>query len=107
MWTTFPADDVDPADGSPVQLVSVPEVGVPNNGVTSVGEVANTNAPLPVSSVTAEARLADEGVARNVATPVPSPLTPVEIGSPVQFVSVPDAGVPSAGVTRVGLVAFT
>ena len=28
-------------------------------------------------------------------------------GNPVQFVSVPDAGVPRAGVTRVGLVALT
>ena len=36
---------------------------------------------------------------------VPSPDTPVEIGKPVQFVSVPDVGVPSSGVTSVGLVA--
>ena len=33
-----------------VQLVNVPEDGVPNTGVTKVGEVANTNAPVPVSS---------------------------------------------------------
>ena len=31
-----------------------------------------------------------------VATPVPSPETPVEIGNPVAFVSVPDDGVPNA-----------
>jgi hypothetical protein len=54
--------------------------------------------------VTADARLALEGVAKNVATPAPNPLTPVEIGRPVQFVRVPDAGVPSAGVTNVKLV---
>jgi hypothetical protein len=59
-----------------VQFVSVPEVGVPRIGVTSVGVFAKTNAPVPVSSVTAEARLALEGVARNVATPVPGVVVP-------------------------------
>src|SRR4051812_44007265 len=58
-------------------------------GVVSVGEVPKTAAPLPVSLVSAVARLALVGVARNVATPVPNPLTPVLIGSPVQLVSVP------------------
>lgn len=65
------------------------------------GESENTTLPLPVSSVIADARFADDGVARNVATPVPRPLTPVLIGSPVQFVSVPDVGVPKTGVTIV------
>jgi hypothetical protein len=60
--------------GKPVALVSTPEAGVPRAGVTSVGELANTNAPEPVSSVTAAARFADDGVARNVATPVPKPV---------------------------------
>jgi len=55
--------------GRPVQLVNVPEVGVPNNGVVRVGEVANTKAPVPVSSVTAVIKLADDGVAKNAATP--------------------------------------
>jgi hypothetical protein len=86
----------------PVQFVSVPEVGVPRIGVTKVGEVANTSAPDPVSPVTAVARFALDGVARKVATPAPSPETPVDIGKPVQLVSVPEVGVPSAGVTRVG-----
>ena len=40
--------------------------------------------------------MALEGVARNVATHVPSPLTPVEMGRPVAFVRVPLDGVPSA-----------
>jgi len=57
--------------GKPVALVNVTDVGVPKSGVTNVGLVANTNAPLPVSSVTAAAKLADVGVAKNVATPVP------------------------------------
>jgi hypothetical protein len=44
---------VTPVDnGRPVQLVNVPEDGVPNTGVVSVGEVARTVAPVPVDVVT-------------------------------------------------------
>jgi len=93
--------------GSPVQLVRVPEDGVPNAGVTRVGEVANTNAPVPVSSVTAAIKLADDGVPKKVATLAAKPDTPVEIGRPVQLVRVPEDGVPKAGVTRTGDVANT
>jgi hypothetical protein len=71
-------------------------------GVTIVGEVAKTKLPVPVSSVTAAARLALLGVAKNVATFVPSPETPVLIGKPVQLVNVPLLGVPKTGVVRVG-----
>ena len=56
--------------GKPVALVITPLAGVPRAGVTSVGDVANTKAPVPVSSVTAVARFALDGVARNVPTPV-------------------------------------
>lgn len=84
------------AAGNPVVLVNVPDVGVPNIGVTNVGDVANTNDPEPVSSVTANAKLALDGVTKKVATPVPKPLTPVEIGKPVALVKVPDDGVPKA-----------
>ena len=56
--------------GNPVALVSVPLDGVPSAGVTKVGLLANTSAPEPVSSVTADARLAELGVAKKVATPV-------------------------------------
>jgi hypothetical protein len=90
------------AMGKPVALVKVPLVGVPRIGVTRVGEVANTKEPEPVSSVIAEAKLALEGVAKRVATPVPKPLTPVEIGRPVAFVNTAELGVPRAGVTSVG-----
>lgn len=76
----------------PVEEDVVPTVML----VPNVGAVENTNDPDPVSSVTADARFADDGVAKNVATPVPRPLTPVLIGSPVAFVRVPDDGVPSA-----------
>ncbi len=87
---------------STVQLLKVPEVGVPSTGVTKVGLVAKTIAPLPVSSVKAAAKLAEDGVAKKVATLVPNPDTPVEIGSPVAFVNVALEGVPNAGVTSVG-----
>ena len=87
-----------------MQFAKLPEAGVPNAGVTKVGLVANTKAPEPVSSETAAARLALEGVAKNVATPVPRPEIPVATGSPVAFVKVAEEGVPNAGVTKVGLV---
>jgi hypothetical protein len=105
--TPAPVPDTPVEIGRPVQLVKVPEVGVPNNGVVRVGEVANTKSPLPVSSVTAVIKLADEGVAKNAATPAAKPETPVEIGKPVQLVKVPEVGVPNNGVVSVGEVANT
>jgi hypothetical protein len=75
--------------------------------VVNVGDVPNTSEPEPVSSVTAEIKFADDGVAKNVATFEPRPLTPVEIGRPVALVSVPADGVPMSGVTSVGLFANT
>ena len=89
--------------GSPVQFVSVPEVGVPRIGVTSVGVVANTKEPVPVSSVTAARKFVEVGVPKNVATPVAKLVMDV-YGSPVQFVSVPEVGVPRIGVTSVGVL---
>ena len=79
--------------GNPVILVAVPLAGVPNTGVTNVGEVANTNDPVPVSSVTADLRFAELGVPKNVATLDAKPLTPLDIGSPVALVNTPLAGV--------------
>ena len=87
-----------------VQFAKLPDEGVPRAGVTSVGLVAKTNAPVPVSSVMAEIKLAELGVARNVATPVPRPEIPVATGRPVQLVKVPELGVPKAGVVSDGLV---
>jgi len=66
-------------DGIVVPLMLV-AVATPSTGVTRVGLVANTFAPVPVSSVSAAAKLALDGVARNVATPVPRPATPVDTG---------------------------
>lgn len=70
-------------------------------GVTMVGDVPNTAKPDPVSSVMQAAKLALDGVARNVAQLLPSPEIPVLIGTPVRFVPTPLAGVPSAGATKV------
>jgi len=89
--------------GRPVALVNVADDGVPKAGVTSVGLFANTKAPEPVSSVTAASKLADDGVARNVATPAPRPEMPVDTGRPVTLVITPLAGVPKAGAVIVGL----
>jgi hypothetical protein len=80
---------------------------VPKAGVIKVGLVAKTKAPDPVSSVTADARLALVGVAKNVAIPAPKPETPVLIGNPVALVKTPLEGVPSAGVVKVGEVRVT
>jgi hypothetical protein len=96
---------VTPVDsGSPVAFVRTTAEGVPRAGVTSVGEFANTFAPVPVSSANAAARFALEGVARNVATFAANPVMPVLTGSPVQLVNVPLDGVPNTGVVSVGLV---
>ena len=101
---TLPA--VSPA-AVPVIFVPTKAEGVPSAGVTRVGLVANTSDPVPVSSVTAASKLALDGVAKNVAMPVPKPLTPVLIGKSVALVSVADCGVPRIGVTKVGDVLNT
>jgi hypothetical protein len=87
-----------------VTLLMLVAEATPRTGVVRVGLVAKTKRPEPVSSVTAAARLALEGVARKVATFAPKPDTPVEMGSPVQLVNVPEAGVPRTGATRVSVV---
>ena len=78
--------------GNPVAFVRVTLVGVPNTGVTNVGDVLSTLLPEPVDVVTPVPPLATGSV----------PVTPVVNGKPVQLVSVPLAGVPSAGVVKVG-----
>ena len=50
---------------------AVKEASAQSSDVVIVGEVPNTSAPLPVSSVTAAARFAELGVVRKVAMPVP------------------------------------
>jgi hypothetical protein len=88
-------------------LLILVAVATPKTGVTRVGDVANTLTPVPVLSVRADAKLADEGVPKNVATLAAKPETPVEIGRPVQLVRVPEPGVPNAGVMKVGVLLKT
>ena len=88
----------------PVMFVATMAVGVPKLGVTKVGLVANTNEPVPVSSVTAARKLVDEGVPKNVAMPVPKPATPVLIGRPVALIKSAWPTVPSVGLVITGLV---
>ena len=78
-------------------------------GEVIAGDAENTTDPaVPVSSVNADAKLADDGVAKNVATLVPKPDTPVEIGNPDAFVKIlPAATVPRTGDVKVGDVART
>ncbi len=92
--------------GSPVQFVSVPDVGVPNNGVIREGEVPNTAAPVPVSSVRAAARFADVGVARNVPTPVPSPVMPATGAAVAVIVPDPETAKLAPVPTTIAAVVF-
>ena len=99
---------VEPAAGCViVTLLMLVAVATPNTGVVSVGDVAKTLGPLPVSSVSNNAKLADVGVVKKVAAPLASPEIPVVTGKPVQLVSVPADGVPMFGVINTGLVSTT
>ena len=53
----------------PVKLVATPDAGVPNTGVTNVGDVANTALPLPVSLVSAVANCAEVKLPNTAALP--------------------------------------
>ena len=74
-------DAVDSAAGAgiPVQLARLPDVGVPNIGVTRVGEVPNTTAPVPVLVVTPLPPFATGSVP---VTCVVSVIAPLEIKLP-------------------------
>ena len=78
-----PPPQADPASCTPVDdhLRQLPAVGVPFT--SAIPDAAST------------------AFAKAVATPVPRPETPVEIGKPVRFVATPLAGVPNAGATNV------
>src|SRR5688572_17259395 len=82
-------------------------------GVTNVGDVAKTSAPLPVSSVTAAARFALVGVVRNVWTPVPGAnddsAEPLLVTMPLAMLDapVPPLPTPSVPLTCVPLARLT
>jgi hypothetical protein len=75
---------------------------MPKIGVTKVGEVANTSAPDPVSSVTAVLRFALDGVVRKVANadPVVTPVPPLATGR------MPDTSVVRTTCPYEGVVPF-
>ena len=62
----------------PVMFVPTKAVGVPSAGVTRVGLVANTLAPVPVSSVSAVSSWAEVNEPRDVALPT-------EVTAPVKL----------------------
>ena len=78
----------------PPVAVTIPDalmlvaLAAPKEGVTRVGDVANTSAPLPVSSVTADAKFDEDGVARNVDTFAPNPVTSESAKLPSKEVAV-------------------
>ena len=95
---TIASVPVTPVDsGKPVRFVATPDAGVPSKGAIRVGPVTSTSEPVPVE----------------VVVPVPPfttakvPVTPVDSGKPVRLVAMPDVGVPSNGVTSVGLTLST
>ena len=92
--------------------------GVPKAGVTRVGEVAKTLAPVPVSSVSAVSNCREVNDPSDAALPT-EVTAPVRLAFvvtfpavkpeavPVRLVATPEAGVPSAGATRVLFVSVS
>ncbi len=79
-------------DAVPVMFVPTKAEGVPSAGVTKVGLFDSTTLPVPVEAVTPVPPFATGKV----------PVTPVVSGKPVTLVITPLAGVPSAGVVKLG-----
>lgn len=104
--TPAPRPDTPVEIGNPIAFESVTEVGVPRIGVTKVGEIANTAAPVPVSFVSAAARFALVGVPKKVAMPEPKevmPVPPLATGSAVpesEIASVPDVVIGEPEIDR-------
>ena len=100
-----------------MQFERLPDEGVPSAGVTRVGDVANTTAPEPVSSVSAVASWADVNDPSTAAFPT-EVTCPVKLAFvvtfpavspaavPVRFVATPDVGVPSAPLNNTGAPAL-
>lgn len=87
---------IDSPEAVPVKLVATPEDGVPSAGVTNVGLFDNTVLPVPVEVVTP---VPPEATARVTDKPAAVPVVFwFNVGN-VQFVKVPEDGVPSAPPT--------
>ena len=114
-----PAVLIEPVEPEVVSVLPVTArevaLAAPRVGVTRVGEVENTRLVEVVPVVPPAERpvillkqviVAEEQFVPPLATGR-TPVTPVVSGRPVRLVATPDAGVPKAGVTKVGLVART
>ena len=109
-----------PLTGRPEQFVRVPEAGVPNTGEVRVGLVrvlfVRVSVELTVGTFTpSTVSLPAAPLAKVVSEAWPSSIVPTPraevveaviplTGRSVQFVKVPDDGVPRIGVVSVGLV---
>ena len=93
------------AIGKPVAFVKLIAEGVPKLGVTKVGEVAKTKAPVPVSSEITPANSAE--VVAAIIFNLSVVITKVfEVGIVVPF-TLEAVATPKTGVTKVGEVALT
>jgi hypothetical protein len=103
--STIPAAASTPAFTNPVAFVNTRAEGVPSAGVTNVGELANTSAPLPVSSEITPANSLDDVAARtdNLSVVTTSVL---DDGIVVLLIEVAVA-TPRAGVVNVGDACIT
>lgn len=98
-----------------VTLLMVVAVAAPRIGAIKVGPLLNTRdeLPEPVEPEVVKPVMLLKAVWLAVPVPMPplatgsTPVTPVVSGKPVALVSTNAVGVPSAGVTNVGLVART
>ena len=84
-FAPLPTKDVAVTTPDTLRLVAV---AIPNTGVTRVGLVANTLAPLPVSSVRAVARLAELKEPNEVVV-LTDVIAPVKLGILVVVVAAP------------------
>lgn len=91
------------ASKSKLELVVANEVVT--IGLDNVGEVSNTTEPLPVSSPSIEDNAVLVGVVKNVATPVASPVMPVDIGTVTEISAVPSNACPLINRACVSLAA--
>lgn len=91
-----------------VEALRVPPliIGIDNVGADRNGAFWNTTDPVPVSSVIAAARFAEDGVPRNVATPAPKPEMPDSGAAVAVIVPVPVAASEAPVPTTIAALVF-
>ena len=88
---------------APVKVAADTFTAPESIGVVSVGDVPNTNAPVPVSFVTAANRFAEDGVSKKVRTPVPIAAQPRLTPSLVKSFPVDSAGIATPVSSRLAV----